>query len=122
MIHKIVMTLLGVASLVVAVAVSVSNANAHVDCDSIAHGFGTEALCLYAEDSALAGHWPSNPIAGREVADYTENHSEQVGDPDGAVQLMATGQLEKYFNPILARIHYCYVHRKINLCDVYRTH
>lgn len=121
MTHKMVMAVLAVAALVV--AVSVPNANAHTSCEisgSDYTDYGLEALCLYAEDSALAGHWPSNPIASRQVIDYTKYHSDQVG---GEASLMIdTGQVTTYFNPRLARIHYCYAHQKKNLCDVYRTH
>lgn len=97
-------------------------ANAHPSCEVVGSDYGIEALCLYAEDSALAGHWPLSSIAGREVTDYTKYHSQKSFDRENAALLIDTGQLEKYFNPRLARIHYCYEHRKINLCDVYRTH
>jgi len=123
MTHKVVVVVLTIATLVV--AVSVRNANAHPSCalsGSDYTDYGLEALCLYAQDSALAGHWPTNPIASRQVIDYTKYHSEQGGDRDGAALAIDTGEIGKYFDPRIARIHYCYAHQKKNLCDVYRTH
>jgi hypothetical protein len=84
--------------------------------------YGLEALCLYGEDSALAGHWPLNPIVGRQIDDYTEYHYKQIGDPDGTALLIETGASGKYFDVRIARIHYCYAQRQINLCNVYHTH
>lgn len=83
--------------------------------------YGIEALCLFAEDSALAGHWPANPIVGDTVDNYVKVHSEGA-DVSAVLAREETKHKVEYFRSRLDQIHDCYVTQKINICDVYRTH
>ncbi len=119
--HK--MAVLGVASLVIVGLVP--NAHAHPSCELSGKDYtdyGLEALCLYGEDSALAGHWPLNPVVGRQIFSYTEYHNKEIGDPEGIASIIEIGGGDKYFDARIARIHYCYAQRQINLCDTYHSH
>jgi hypothetical protein len=71
------------------------SANACVNCDlSGERDYRIEALCLFAEKSALAGNMPLNPIEGDEVSNYVKAY-----DHDGEL-LITTGQREKYLDPL----------------------
>jgi hypothetical protein len=82
----------------------------------VGRDYRIEALCLFAEDSALAGEWPANPIAGDAVADYAKAHSES------AALAIGTGKRLEYFNSSLSKIHECYATYKINMCNTYHAH
>jgi hypothetical protein len=79
----------------------------------VGRDYRIEALCLFAKDSALAGKWPANPVAGDAVANYAKAHSES------AALAIGTGKRLEYFNSSLSKIHECYATYKINMCDVY---
>jgi hypothetical protein len=85
------------------------------NCDLSDRDYGIEALCLFADDSARAGHWPTNPVAGDAVSHYAAAKS------DDASLMIATGKLMDYFKPRIAEIRYCYSIKKIDLCSVYHT-
>jgi hypothetical protein len=81
----------------------------------VGRDYRIEALCLFAENSALAGKWPANPIAGDAVANYAKAHSES------AALAIGTGKRLEYFNSSLSKIHECYATYKINMCDTYHA-
>jgi hypothetical protein len=73
--------------------------------------YGIEALCLFAEDSALAGHWPANPIAGDLVDNYAKAHIV------GSDLKLETDNKAEYFGPKLHQIHDCYTSHPSRLSD-----
>jgi|GEM_PF-4432460 hypothetical protein len=86
-----------------------------LDCDTTKDNIiCIEALCLYAEKSALEGHFSSNPLRLQAISDYARAKDQR------AEMLLSIGALDAYFGPCIKTIHNCYAHKKINLCDVFR--
>jgi hypothetical protein len=86
-----------------------------LDCNS-SYDPGIGALCIYGESSALAGHITPNPVRYDLIANYVREKDVNAG---GLV--IDTGGLGLYLEPRVKMIHSCYVHKKINMCDVYRA-
>jgi len=116
-IHIAQVILYAAATFIFYLVMSFGNAEA-LDCNlSSGRDEGIEALCRYAEKSALAGKWPANPVAMDRAMRYVEVHD----DTGTASLIFDTGGVKSFFTDRIDRMHSCYVKKKINMCDVYRT-
>jgi hypothetical protein len=88
--------------------------NPRLDCNST-YDPGVGALCIYSERSALAGQQTVNPVRVDLIANYIRAKDEFGG------LYIDTGGIFEYLKPRLKVIHSCYLNKKINMCDVYRS-
>jgi hypothetical protein len=84
-----------------------------LNCDS--YDYGIEALCLFAEQSALRGSLTGNPLRLQVIGKYAEAKDE------AAHVAIETGHFVEYFEARVKVIHTCYTRKKRNICDVYRA-
>ena len=98
-----------------AISVLVNCGSVRADCETTKDNIiGIEALCLYAESSALQGHLSTNPLRLQAIQNFVSTK-----DPNAEIYIDTGGFLE-YLRPFIKTIHDCYIHKKTNMCDVFR--